>query len=372
MRFPARYAYLIFLLAGLAVFARLYQPKMSRPVAAEALQQPLQQNDSRDAEDFTGVDCGDRINKAYLSLPEHGGVIRIHHSCSFSTAIRFDVQEKYATMIGSGTSATELTYTGDATALTIDSGSGPNSKANRHENGFGLRDLALFGPSRRGRTTGILLGGKYGAEGVLLENIQVSDFGVNIRLVNWAFHVKLSNVLSRAGGRLLDIPAGKDGQGENVLAEHSVFSDATTGGSPLRHDKAVVIEAESGDTYFTNCAFDNAQVFVDGDQTKTNIGTKVVFTASHFENPNGDIYPYIVTSKSPYNFVVFSGGDMLNNNTGKSPAEFIQHAGGSLAVQNVSFASRFESQPRAIRLLSPDAHVNVGFVRLSNVARSVE
>ena len=63
---------------------------------------------------------------------------------------------------------------------------------------------------------------------------------------------------------------------------------------------------------------------------------------------------------------------MLNNNTGKSPAEFIQHAGGSLAVQNVSFASRFESQPRAIRLLSPDAHVNVGFVRLSNVARSVE
>jgi hypothetical protein len=230
----------------------------------------------------------------------------------------------------------------------------------------------LFGPGSRSRTNGIVLGGKYGAEGVALENVQVSKFGVNIQLVNWAFHVKLSNVLSRVGGRLLDIPAGRDGQGENVLAEHSVFSDAETGGSPLHHDKAVVVEAESGDTYFTNCAFDNAQVFIGGDQTKTNIGTKVVFTASHFENPNSDVYPYIVTSKSAYNFVVFSGGDMLNNNTAKSPDEFIQHAGGSLSVQDVSFASRFQSQPRAIRLLSPDARVNVGFVRLSNVIRSVQ
>src|ERR1700681_938124 len=111
-----RYAYFIFLLAALAA----HRLGTIQPSAADS----LQQSDTRNAEDFAGVDCGDKINKAYLSLPEHGGVIQIHQSCSFSTSIRFDVQEKYATMIGSGTSATELTYTGDATALTIDSGSG--------------------------------------------------------------------------------------------------------------------------------------------------------------------------------------------------------------------------------------------------------
>lgn len=247
-------------------------------------------NNVRYASQFSGSDCGAKINAAYLDLPSAGGNIVQDVSCSFTTPIVFGSSGKAAMLLGYPGGAVTLTYTSvSGVAITLNYGTGLTM-------GKGIRDLTLSGPGNSTGTIGVLMGGSSGAQGTLIDNLKIQSFGTNFQLGSNTWIADIRHSMIRDGGINVLFPSGLTQAGENIRFDHVTFAD-----SPAPHINSVWIQGGGQEIIFESCSFDQAQLRIGNTSVSA---AQVVVHEGHFENPN------YATGGTDYEFLV------LDNNNG--------------------------------------------------------
>jgi hypothetical protein len=269
---------------------------------------------------WNGLDAGAWINAAYADLPSTGGDIYVvAGNYSFSTPILFGTANKPARIVGAPASGTTLTYTRTSgTAFTYNVGAG-------HQWGGGLENITLAGPGAETNTTGILLGGNHGAEGVVRRNVKVTGFGTAEAYSHNAFLTECEHCVYIGNGvPALNIPSGLTNTGESLS-----YIDSAIANSPGNTSGCVAISAPVNNLSFVGGSFDNCQFTMSSGQ--------VHLSRVHFENP-------AETSTVP--FVSVTGGrlslidpDIQWNGSANlpSPSAAIACSAGALIMNGASF-----------------------------------
>jgi hypothetical protein len=267
-----------------------------------------------------GSEAGAWINAAYADLPSTGGDIYVAAgNYTFSTPIVFATASKPARIVGAPASGTTLTYTPTSgTAFTYNVGAG-------HQWGGGLENITLAGPGPQTHTTGILLGGNHGAEGVVRRNVKVTGFGTAETYSDNAFLTECDHcVYIGNGAPTLNIPSGLSNTGESLS-----YIDSAIANSPGNTSGCVAISAPVNNLSFVGGSFDNCQFTMSSGQ--------VHLSRVHFENP-------AETSTVP--FVSITGGrmslidpDIQWNGSANlpSPSAAVACSAGALIMYGASF-----------------------------------
>lgn len=279
----------------------------------------------RFADQFSGSDIGAQINAAYASLPSTGGIVVVAKGGSFSTPIVFNTVGKTVLLIGSPGNSVVLTYTPTTgIAITFNFGTG-------HEMGAGLRDLTLTGPGNTTSTTGVIVGGTNGAEGVRFSNFKIQSFGTNLTFGSNTWIVEFDHGMIRDGGTNVNAPGGLTAEGENMLFHHITFADAPT---PFTNS----VWIRSGEVRFESCSFDQAQLRI-GDSVG-GYAAQVSAHHCHFENPNlGATYDFIVQDNRAGCVLFLTDSELAQDLTSGTYPEFMTVNGGEAYVRGFQMFS---------------------------------
>ncbi|MDE3180664.1 MAG: hypothetical protein KGM47_13520 [Acidobacteriota bacterium] len=143
----------------------------------------------------------------------------------------------------------------------------------------GMSDLSLIGPGPETNTTGVLLGGKAGAEGARFDSVEIADFGTGITNSKWVFLTEFKDCyLSNGVDAKLN---GSPTSGENMRFVHCTF-DHTTKPSSVIVDGGDYMQPE-----FVDCSFDGAVLRIQSGM--------VSVVGGHFEDtcPGGKYFAII-------------------------------------------------------------------------------
>lgn len=143
----------------------------------------------------------------------------------------------------------------------------------------GMSDLSLIGPGSETNTTGVLLGGKAGAEGARFDSVEIAGFGTGVTNSKWVFLTEFRDCyLSDSVDAKLN---GSPTAGENMRFVHCTF-DHTAKLSSVIIDGGDYMQPELAD-----CSFDGAVL-------RVNSGM-VSIVGGHFEDtvPGGEYFAII-------------------------------------------------------------------------------
>lgn len=274
-------------------------------------------------EDFAGADCGAKLNAAYAALPAAGGMIGVHTSCSFSTAINFGTANKPVILQGIGSGST-LTYTGSGSALTFNNG-------RNFDLSTGARDLVITGPGSGTAAVGVVIGGTNGCVGCSLEHMVIQTFGTGLKFADNTWVTSISQSMIRNSGGNVLLPSGMTEAGENVQFNHVTFADA-----PSPHTNSVWVQGGGQEIVFTDCSFDHAQLRIGNGGTSA---AQVTVKGSHFENPNyvanPTAYDYITVDNHNGNLLRISDSYFLQDNPAVSQVRFATFNGGKIVLSGI-------------------------------------
>lgn len=114
----------------------------------------------------------------------------------------------------------------------------------------GMTNLSLIGPGPNTATTGVLLGGKAGAEGAQFDSVEIAGFGTGIRNSRWVFLTEFRDCYLSNGvdAKLMGSPTA----GENMRFVHCTFDHTT------RPSSVIVGGGDYMQPEFVDCSFDGA------------------------------------------------------------------------------------------------------------------
>jgi hypothetical protein len=219
---------------------------------------------------WSGSEAGAWINAAYADLPSTGGDIYVAAgNYSYSTPIVFGTANKPARIVGAPAAGTTLTYTTTSgVAFTYNVGA-------NHQWGGGLESITLSGPGAGTSTTGILLGGSNGAEGVVRRNVKVTGFGTAETYGNNTFLTECQHcVYIGNGAPTLNIPSGLTNSGESFSYVDSTIANPNVASGA----GCINVSSPVNNLSFVGGSFDNCQY--------TQSAGQVHIVNVHFENPS--------------------------------------------------------------------------------------
>lgn len=288
-------------------------------------------NGIRNANLFAGADIGAKINAAYADLPSTGGTIVVPPgSYTFSTPISITTADKPAIIECSGGMTTILNYTGTGTSTTFNYG-GENVTTNP-QYVAGMIGCALKNDLRTDGTTGISIGGSNGAQGVLLQGINVRDFGTGLFTDDNVWLERVRDSVFNLNAQNFRSKRSPTNSGEEVVFDGVLFESYSTYAPDCVH----ISHNSLTSPVFLNTSFDDCGLYVEEGNLNVTVAN------SHFENPSGD-------SDTMYDFVTmydidtdYTGGTNLhlNNvtfvqaNVTTPRSQYINIIGGNLSVEN--------------------------------------
>jgi hypothetical protein len=311
----------------------------------------------RYASAFPGADVGQQINAAYADLPTTGGAVLVTESGSFATPIVFGTKNKPVLLAGLPGDIVNIRFTGaSGVALTFNYGTG-------HRMGHGLRDLTVTGPGSDTKTTGVIFGGSYGAEGIEVRDFKIESFGTNIEMGSHTWLAYFQQGMLRDSPRNLILPSGLTDSGEQIVFNHVTFAD-----SPPPHTDSVWVQGGNQEVIFRDCSFDQAQLRIGNGIISA---AQVVVTGGHFENPNYDEaasvnYDYVVVDEAVGNYLRMSESYFLQDSEAGGPARFMLLRGGTIFMIAIGMYTPGGSPLTNLAFLQNAASVEIqGFHDLS-------
>jgi hypothetical protein len=277
--------------------------------------------DAANSQGWSGSDAGAWINAAYANLASTGGIIMVAAGTyTITTPIVFGTNNKPALLQCAPSGATTLNYTPTTgTAFLYNAGQA-------HKWSGGLQGCTLNGPSSSGSTTGIMLGGTNGAEGVIRRDVKVTNFGLGETYGNNAFLAKCDHCVFINNGQNLEIPSGLTNSGESINYEHTAFANDSGGAS---NANCVKVDSTANNLTFTNGSFDNCQY--------TQNAGQVAIVNTHFEDPNaGMTVPFVQMNGGRLSL---DNPDMLWADVPPTPSAVVGCSSGVLSVNGASFFS---------------------------------
>ena len=220
----------------------------------------------RDVTRFPGSDIGQQINAAYAALPPTGGRLHVptkhDGSCyQYATPIVINIPNKSVVLEGDSLQSTCLQFLGRGVAMQFDYG------FDHTVFGAALKDLCLQGTAQQG--TGLLLGGSNGAEGLLVENVRITGFGLGVTYSHHAWASRFAHAMIDDNVQNLYYPPGLIATGENVEFNHVLFLNSNSQflNTDANVANSIVIDTGSGssagsppDFNFVDCSFDGVQL----------------------------------------------------------------------------------------------------------------
>lgn len=295
------------------------------------------------ADQFSGVDMGEKINTAYASsqCPSEGCTVVIPNgSNSYTTPIVCGINGKFLSIKGSGAASARLIYTPTSgNAITINCGN-PTGHIGYELTGFTLQGkttLVAAGNTNTNTSIGIFYGGSQGAVGVWTHDMNINGFGSNWEIGANAYMLTFSNFTNSGGnggqaarGALLHIDVASNSGERNVFI-NGTFTD------PGNSNTSNCIYITSGGTasnFFSNLSKDDCQAFT-GASNGINSWDQI-----HEENPAfatyGSYIPYLGVSSDVSTVMSFSNFVIANDTSGANSFSTIFKVGGPVSVNNVS------------------------------------
>lgn len=291
------------------------------------------------AADYNGIDMGAKINAAYLACPSGGCQITVPAgNYSYTTPIVFGTNNKMVDLFcpsGGGASnnangGTTLTYSpSTGNAITVNTN-------NYVVGGSGIDNCVIQGTNgTSARTTkGILLGGTNGAFSFRLNSVTVAGFGTGVDLFQNTSFITINDSALHFNGSNLFIESTSGANGENLKVIGGVIADSNNqaGGAT---ELFCINNQLSGNTQisFIGTSIDDCSYYVNQSGGTANESN---FTDVHWENPNGQSYPYInMLSAAGSVTVHMKGGDMMNDDTSGLP--YFINNGGQVDFNGVTF-----------------------------------
>jgi hypothetical protein len=308
---------------------------------------------------YSGADLGAQINSAETSsdCPTSGCRIRIPAASTCYTMSTSVALLSYVTVEGdpAGPVCVQWTGTGSTAAFTLDWGSS-------HHYGSGLRDFILIGEcvttACSGNTSiGVLLGASHGAEGAVLDNVQIGESGSGFAAAlqignNLTFMVRLSQV--SAFGNTLGFYQPSGFVNENIRWDGGCICQNATG-QKLRG---------FGDFFINNVSFDDNTTLAqdisgsiivnDSDDHFENsglgTGNYITATGNVSLNLQGNYFVDDRTTGSTTSMISWSGAGLTGfgnivNTSGITLAEWINPtAGNSLTLSGNSLLNNVTSE----------------------------
>lgn len=300
-----------------------------------------------------GTDIGDKINQAYANCPRTGCRINIPAGqYSFSTPIVIGVgksnNNKVMDLECDGGSAgffgfppasifapqavCQLTYTGSGTAISVQTCG---------NNGAVLSGFQLVGLSSSDSTVGLEVGGAGNCVGSLIQNIMITGFGTGLVIGNSNYLTTYQNLDLANNGTNLAYPASSRDSGEGILFIGGVFQTKSPNVKKPPPLAATCVDLEGPTAInisFYGVSFDNCPITLNGRGL-----AHYVFTASHFENPNGPLTTTELAAGTPLDYitvgsscvqcqVVLNGADIYDWHTATSRTELISLQSGRLTI----------------------------------------
>lgn len=279
-----------------------------------------------------GIDIGDEINKAYLSLSTTGGMIVIAPGTyNYTTPILIadgTVAHKTVRIVGSGRWQTVLNYTPTSgTALTLD-------VANGDQIGPALEYLTIIaGAGRAFPTVGLQLGASNGCSGAYVNNVNVQAFGTGVKFGNLTFRTLFQQCWIGTNAVAMLWPDVTDSGSEQMIFNACSFNSSVGGlNSPVNCNGGM------GDIIFVGCSFDDSQLNIPDADVQT--PAKIVCYGCHFENPQHTTGAFVLQKSQA---LVLDNCTFVNDAT--SIAKFVSvtgtssNSGAFLAVRQPSFLS---------------------------------
>lgn len=265
---------------------------------------------------FTGADIGAQINAAYAALPSTGGTVKVPAGAfSFSTPIVFGTSGKNASLLCD--TDTYLTYTGSATSTTMNMGQGTGA------DGQSISNCHFIGSSSSGTQVAIQLGGSNGNKNFILNNDEISTFGLAVGTEANTYLETFNNDFVHNNNKAFSFQSATNA-GENIRFLGGTWADCLTANALACIDFSTFGAA---DVTFVATSFDDAQVHI-GNGTRS-----ASFLGGHFENPAADTltaYTPLLIDSSTANVTV-NGTIFENGANTQRPAQYIKN-GSTLTV----------------------------------------
>jgi hypothetical protein len=287
----------------------------------------------RYADQFPGSDIGAKINAAYADCPGAGCRIRVPAgNFVFSTSIACSVLNKPCVIEGDPGGLVTLTYSGTATAVTLDWGSGHLSSA-------GIRDIALVGPGQSSTAKGVVLGATNSLDQAVISGLLIQGFGTCIENDNNSFLTTIEKSSISRCNKGLDFVSGSE---NTRLVDCLIFQNAI----------GVNIPAWPVDLYGQDVSFDDnttVALFLGVASPQTDVPSSFQCFGCHFENAGGGTAQYVTVPAGNARVEIY-GGQMLDDVSATSPAspQFISFAGMYLTVHGTEFWSAGRPKPQIV------------------------
>jgi len=274
-------------------------------------------------------DIGAAINAAYASLPALGGGIFVKAgSFTYSTPIVFGTNLKIASLYGSGSASTFLTFsptTGNG--ITVNCGD-PIGHLTFEISGIcfmGSATLIAAGVANTRTNVGLFLGGNQGCSGLHVLNCTINGFGTQIEIGSNAYMLAFTGCGISGGNGVAGTGTGLQGSLVHIntasnSGERTVFTmcNFTDPGNSIAANAIYFEQSGIATTFFNSCSFDNVQVRVLGSNGL------IAFNSLHVENAAfatyGEYIPFRFDSAES-NYVYFSGL-MIADISGNSATNF--------------------------------------------------
>lgn len=283
-----------------------------------------------DATTYSQSDIGAQVNAAYASCPKKACIITIPRGkYIYSTPIVFGVDGKRALLMGTPAEGTELDYTGTGAAITINTGD--QNVGIDHTAGNGLDGIYLRGNnySTTSPQIGVFVGGTNGADGVVLQNVNIYTFGYGLQLGANNYHFMFQNGIIRDNGQNVHINAASN-SGESIDFVNAFIVD---GGQNDAIDCFWMDNSATASLNYTGGSLDDCQMHV----LQAN---NVTITGTHFENPGSRSggwgpYTYIIADNNLATNIDINGATFFDTSgNGLVPPNYIAN-GGNVTLNGV-------------------------------------
>ena len=321
----------------------------------------------RDVTKYPGSDIGQQVNAAYAALPPTGGHLHIpakqDGSCfQYVTPIVFNIPEKSVVIEGDSLQSTCLQFQGSGIAVQFDFGFSPFIF------GAALKNLSLQGTAQQG--TGLVLGGTNGAEGVLVENVRITGFGLGVTYSQKAWASRFEHSIIDDNVQNLYYPPGLAPSGENLEFIHVIFLNTNT--KALNTDayvaNSIVISAADGtsagsppDFNFVDCSFDGVQLVLKP--------SYINIVNAHFEGGFGrNALDWIVIDGAYVNIV--NPMFLQDFDSGSQPSQLIRATSGLTVLSGVKAYTK-QVIPRFMLLQNSASALVLGEINVQNFTSDI-
>lgn len=321
----------------------------------------------RDVTKYPGSDIGQQVNAAYAALPATGGHLHIpakqDGSCyQYATPIVLNIPDKSVVIEGDSLQSTCLQFQSSGTAVQFDFGFSPAIF------GAALKNLTLQGTAQKG--TGLVLGGTNGAEGVVVENVRITGFGLGVTYSQKAWASRFEHSVIDDNVQNLYYPPGLAPSGENLEFSHVIFLNTNT--TALNTDayvaNSIVISAADGtsagsppDFNFVDCSFDGVQLVLKP--------SYINIVNAHFEGGFGrNALDWIVIDGAYVNIV--NPMFLQDFDSGTQPSQLIRATSGLTVLSGVKAYTK-QVIPRFMLLQNTASALVLGEINVQNFTTDI-